>query len=155
MPDVGRPAPDFALLDHRGEQVALKDFRGRTVVLFAFPRANTGGCNAQALGFNERLDDLARLGAVVVGMSPDSPEKLARWRQGKDLRFDLLSDPEHRVIEMYGAWGEKKLYGKTYHGVIRSHWIIGPDGTLLDQQIKVSPRISVERAVRFLEEHRS
>lgn len=152
MPTVGRQAPAFTLVNQRGEKVRLKDFRGRTVVLFAFPKANTSGCNVQAAGFSEQADRLAELGAVVLGMSPDSPEKLARWQEQKGLRFDLLSDPEHKVLEKYGAWGEKKLYGKTYMGVIRSHWIIGPDGKLLDQQIKVSPKESVARALRFLEE---
>jgi len=154
MPTLDRKAPAFTLVNQRGEKVRLGDYRGRTVVLFAFPRANTGGCNTQAAGFSEHVDRLAELGAVVLGMSPDSPEKLAGWQRKKGLRFDLLSDPDHAVLEKYGAWGEKKLYGKTSLGVIRSHWIIGPDGKLLDQQLKIRPGESVEKAVAFLEQRR-
>lgn len=150
MPDIGKKAPAFTLLNQRGEKVRLSDFKGRKVVLFAFPKANTGGCNNQACGFSEALPEIDAKGAVVLGISPDSPEKLASWKEKKQLGFDLLSDPDHEVLEKWGAWGEKKLYGKAYMGVIRSHWIIDEAGKIADQQLKVSPAKSVELATAFL-----
>ena len=150
MPAIGKKAPAFTLLNQRGEKTKLSDYQGRKVVLFAFPKANTGGCNNQACGFSEAMPEIDANGAVVLGISPDSPEKLADWKEKKNLQFDLLSDPDHKVLEKWGAWGEKKLYGKTYMGVIRSHWIIGEDGKILDEQIKISPAKSVEKATAFL-----
>ncbi len=150
MPEVGKKAPAFTLLNQRGEKLKLSDYRGRKVVLFAFPKANTGGCNSQACGFSDALPEIDAEGAVVLGLSPDSPEKLAAWKDKKNLAFDLLSDPDHKVLEKWGAWGEKKLYGKTYLGVIRSHWIIDGDGMVADQNIKVSPAKSVASAIAFL-----
>lgn len=151
MPDVGKKAPAFTLENQRGEKVKLSSFKGRKVVLFAFPKANTGGCNTQACGFSEALPDIDARGAVVLGISPDSPAKLALWKESKGLGFDLLSDPDHAVLEAWGAWGEKKLYGKTYMGVIRSHWIIDEAGSLVDQKIKISPTKSVAEAQGFLD----
>ena len=87
---------------------------------------------------------------MVVGFSPDSPEALRAWRDEENLAFTLLSDPDHAVLEAWGAWGEKTLYGKKYMGVIRSHWIIGEDGVILDAQVKISPKQSVEKALKFL-----
>jgi peroxiredoxin Q/BCP len=86
----------------------------------------------------------------VLGLSPDPVEKLKKWHDKEDFGFDLLSDPDHKILEKYGAWGEKKLYGKTYFGVIRSHWLIGPDGKVLDEQLKVSPVKSIELGVAGL-----
>ncbi len=88
----------------------------------------------------------------MLGLSPDPVAKLKKWYDKEDFGFDLLSDPDHKILEKYGAWGEKKLYGKTYFGVIRSHWIIGPDGKLADVQLKVSPAKSVELVLSFLAE---
>jgi len=150
MPEIGKKAPAFTLLNQRGEKTRLSDFKGRKVVLFAFPKANTGGCNNQACGFSEAMPEIEADGAVVLGISPDSPEKLASWKEKKQLAFDLLSDPDHKVLEKWGAWGEKKLYGKTYMGVIRSHWIIDEVGKVADQRIKVSPAKSVELATAVL-----
>lgn len=152
MPQIGRKAPAFTLKNQRGESVKLGDFKGKKVVLFAFPKANTGGCNNQACGFSESMPEFDAGGAVVLGVSPDSPEKLADWKEKKALAFDLLSDPDRKLLEKWGAWGEKSLYGKKYMGVIRSHWIIGEDGTVLDEQIKVSPAKSVELARKFLQQ---
>jgi peroxiredoxin Q/BCP len=86
----------------------------------------------------------------VLGISPDTVEKLKRWQDKESFGYDLLSDPDHRILEKYGAWGEKKLYGKTYMGVIRSHWVIGPDGKVVDEQLKISPAKSVELGVASL-----
>jgi peroxiredoxin Q/BCP len=151
MPQIGEKAPAFTLLNQDEQTVKLSDFDGRTVVLFAYPKAATPGCTTQACGFRDQYAAIADHGAVVLGISPDAPAKLARWREKQGFPYDLLSDPDHAVLETYGAWGEKKMYGKTYEGVIRSHWIIGPDGKLLDQHVKISPKDSVAKAVAFLE----
>ncbi len=147
---IGRPAPAFRLLDQDGRQVTLGDFEGRTVVLFAFPKAATSGCTRQACGFRDNYAAVQAAGAVVLGLSPDQPAALKRWQQKEKLPFDLLSDPDHAVLAKYGAWGAKSMYGKSYEGVIRSHFVIGPHGRLADQQIKVSPQDSVARALAFL-----
>jgi peroxiredoxin Q/BCP len=149
MLEVGKKAPAFTLLNQDGEKVKLSDFRGQKVVLFAYPKAATSGCTKQAVGFAEHYKALAKAGAVVLGISPDPVEKLKKWKQSKDFPFDLLSDPDHKILQKYGAWGMKKLYGRSYEGVIRSHWIIGPDGKVLDAQVKVSPQASVTLATEF------
>lgn len=146
MLQTGDRAPDFELSNQDGEPVKLSDYRGRRVVLFAYPKADTPGCTRQACGFRDRMPEIEAAGAVVLGLSPDPPEALKRWREKASLPFDLLSDPEHEVLEVLGAWGEKSMYGKKYMGVIRSHWVIGEDGVVEDAQIKVSPKDSVERA---------
>lgn len=151
MPEIGKKAPAFTLLNQRGEKTRLSDYKGRKVVLFAFPKANTGGCNNQACGFSDAMPDFEVGNAVVLGVSPDSPEKLASWKESKGLKFDLLSDPDHKILEKWGAWGEKKLYGKSYMGVIRSHWVIDEAGKVVDAQIKVSPAKSVELARKVVE----
>lgn len=150
MLELGQKAPAFTLPDQDGRPVKLGDFKGRTVVLFAFPRAATSGCTKQACGFRDNYEAVAAAGAVVLGLSPDEPAALKRWRAKQGLPFALLSDPAHVVLAKYGAWGLKSMSGKTYEGVIRSHFIIGPDGTLRDQQLKISPLDSVARAVAFL-----
>jgi len=152
MPEIGKKAPAFTLPSQDGAKVKLSDFKGQTVILFAFPKAATSGCTVQARGFRENLPDIAAHDAVVLGISPDPVDKLKKWHDKEAFGFDLLSDPDHAVLEKYGAWGEKKLYGKTYFGVIRSHWVIGPDGKFADVQLKVSPTKSVERACAFLAE---
>ncbi len=150
MPKIGTKAPSFTLLNQRSEKVKLSDHLGGKVVLFAFPKANTPGCTAQACGFSEALPRFTLQGAVILGISPDAPAALARWKEQQGLTFDLLSDPDHKVLEKWGAWGEKSMYGKQYEGVIRSHWIVGEDGRILDERIKVSPADSVALAEKFL-----
>jgi len=150
MPDVGQPAPDFTLLNQDGKTVKLSDYRGKTVILFAFPKADTPGCTTQACGFRDHFPQIEARGAVVLGISPDAPEDLLKWKKKQNLPYDLLSDPEHTILESWGAWGEKSMYGKTYFGVIRSHWVISPDGTMADSRIKISPEDSVNGAVRLV-----
>jgi peroxiredoxin Q/BCP len=98
------------------------------------------------------LPKITRAGAIVLGISRDKPETLRKWKENKDLPYDLLSDPDHVVLEKYGAWGAKKMYGKTVFGVVRSHFVIDEQGKVIDQQIKISPADSVARAVDFLED---
>ncbi|MFW5692205.1 MAG: thioredoxin-dependent thiol peroxidase [Chloroflexota bacterium] len=150
MPTIGEMAPDFTLTNQDGEPVSLSDFRGKKVVLFAYPKAGTSGCTTQACGFRDALPDFSGVNAVVLGISPDEPAALKKWKEKENLPYDLLSDPEHTTLEAWGAWGEKSMYGKKYFGVIRSHWVIDEDGKIIDEQIKVSPKDSVTRARRAL-----
>lgn len=150
MIDVGDALPDFKLQNQDGETVRKKDLHGKKVVLFAYPKANTPGCTTQACGLRDQTPQFNTAGAVVVGLSPDKPEALAKWKAKESLPYDLLSDPDHGLLEALGAWGEKSMYGRKYMGVIRSHWIVGEDGKILDAQIKVSPKKSVELATKFL-----
>ena len=126
----GDAAPDFTLTDDQGNAVSLSDFAGSTLVLYAYPAAMTPGCTTQACDFRDSLDALAAAGVKVVGISPDKPEKLAKFRERDALTFPLVSDPDHEVLEAYGAWGEKNLYGKKYIGVIRSTFVINGDGKI-------------------------
>lgn len=147
MLTVGQPAPDFALPNQDGETVRLSDFRGKKVILFAYPRAFTSGCTAQACGFRDEMPRFGEVNAVILGISDDPTAKLSAWKESLQLPYDLLSDEDHAVLEAWGAWGEKTNYGKKYMGTIRSHWVIDEQGTVVDQQIKVSPADSVERAL--------
>ncbi|RMG95764.1 MAG: thioredoxin-dependent thiol peroxidase [Chloroflexi bacterium] len=151
MLQKGDQAPDFELLSDGGELVRLSDFRGKRVVLFFYPRANTPGCTRQACGFRDNYAVVTQANGVVLGISPDLPEALAKWKEAQGFPYLLLSDPSHEVAEKYGVWGERKLYGRSFMGIIRSHFIIDEDGKIVDVQYKVSPQKSVERAVKFLE----
>ena len=128
--EPGDAAPDFSLTDDQGQTVSLSDFAGSTLVLYAYPAAMTPGCTTQACDFRDSLDALNAAGVKVVGISPDKPEKLAKFRERDALTFPLVSDPDHAVLEEYGAWGEKNLYGKKYVGVIRSTFVINGDGKI-------------------------
>lgn len=124
----GDPAPDFQLPDADGNVVRLRDFRGKKVVVYFYPAALTAGCTKQACGFRDSMADWTASGYAVLGISPDKPEKLARFREVEGLNFPLLSDPSRQVLEAYGAYGEKQLYGKTVTGVIRSTFVVDEEG---------------------------
>ncbi len=126
----GDRAPDFDLADDAGGRIRLSDLRGQRVVVYAYPAAMTPGCTTQACDFRDSLDELDAAGLNVVGISPDSPEKLAAFRAAEGLTFPLASDPDKVVLTAYGAYGEKKLYGKTVVGVIRSTFVIDAEGTI-------------------------
>lgn len=128
--EPGDAAPDFTLADDQGQSVALSDLRGRSVILYAYPAAMTPGCTTQACDFRDNLASLQGAGYAVLGISPDTVDKLAKFREKDHLTFPLLSDPDHAVLEAYGAYGEKKLYGKTVVGVIRSTFVIDPQGRI-------------------------
>ena len=128
--EPGADAPDFDLADDTGGRIRLADLRGQRVVLYAYPAAMTPGCTKQACDFRDSLDALAAAGITVVGISPDPPEKLARFRAAEGLTFPLASDPDKSVLTAYGAFGEKSLYGRTVVGVIRSTFVIDPEGRI-------------------------
>ncbi len=117
-------------------------------MLFFYPRAGTSGCTRQACGFRDNFPHIDAAGATVVGVSPDMPTALATWKAAENLPFTLLSDPDHAVADAYGAWGEKSMYGRKFMGIIRSHFVIGPDGRLEDVRVKISPQKSVEAAMQ-------
>ncbi len=147
----GEMAPDFELLSDEGTPVKLSDLRGKKVVLFFYPKADTPGCTIQACGLRDNWPLIEAAGATVLGISPDSPQRLAKWRAEQAFPYNLLSDPEHEVAEAYGVWGEKMMYGKSYMGIIRSHFVIDEDGRFADMQVKISPQNSVDKAVQFLQ----
>ena len=126
----GDAAPEFSLPTDNGDRLTLKDLRGRKVVLYAYPAAMTPGCTTQACDFRDSLASLQAAGYEVVGISPDAPAKLAKFRERDAITFPLVSDEDKSVLTAYGAYGEKKLYGKTVTGVIRSTFVIAEDGTI-------------------------
>jgi len=147
---IGDMAPDFTLLDDAGQSVTLSQYRGQRVVIFFYPKDDTPGCTTQACGFRDNHQALMAAGAVVLGISPDDVKSHAKFKQKFNLPFPLLADTDHAVCEAYGVWSEKSMYGKKYMGVTRSHVVVGPDGTLVDLQIKVSPEESVSRAIKHI-----
>ena len=148
--DVGDPAPDFTLTSDTGEQVALSALRGRKVIVYFYPAAMTPGCTKQACDFTDSLDSLQAAGYEVLGISPDKPEKLARFRTRDSLTITLLSDPDKSVLSDYGAFGEKKMYGKTVEGVIRSTFVVDEQGNLEQAQYNVKATGHVAKLRRDL-----
>jgi peroxiredoxin Q/BCP len=146
----GDIAPDFELPTDDGGTLHLADLRGRKVVLYVYPAAGTPGCTKQACDFRDSLDSLQAAGYQVVGISPDKPEKLAKFRAAEGLTFPLVSDTDRAVMTAYGAFGEKKLYGKTVTGVIRSTFVIGEDGAVEQAQYNVKATGHVAKLRRDL-----
>jgi len=147
----GDRAPNFELQSDENKIVQLTDYRGQRVVVFFYPKAATEGCTKQACGFRDNFPKIEAANATVLGISPDPVSKLAKWREDENLPYNLLSDTDHAVADLYGVWGEKKSYGRVYDGIIRSHFIIGADGRLEDVQYKITPQNSVEYALKQLE----
>jgi peroxiredoxin Q/BCP len=146
----GDTAPDFTLPDADGKEVSLADFRGRRVVVYFYPAAMTPGCTTQACDFRDNLSSLAAAGVDVVGISPDKPEKLAKFRERDSLTFPLLSDPSRSVLEAYGAYGEKTMYGKKVTGVIRSTFVVDAAGKIEQAQYNVKATGHVAKLRRDL-----
>jgi thioredoxin-dependent peroxiredoxin len=152
MIEQGTPAPDFTLPDQNGDDVSLSALRGRTVVLYFYPKADTPGCTTQACGIRDHRADYEAAGAVVLGVSPDSVDAVKRFADKQSLEFRLLADADHAVSELYGAWAEKSNYGKTYMGVVRSTFIIDPEGVVARVFPKVSPKTHDEVVLAALGE---
>jgi peroxiredoxin Q/BCP len=146
----GDVAPDFTLPDADGNQVSLASLRGQRVIIYFYPAALTPGCTKQACDFRDSKADLSQAGLAVLGVSPDGPAKLAKFRDKEGLTFPLLSDPDHAVLEAYGAYGEKTLYGRKSVGVIRSTFVVGADGKIEQAQYGVKATGHVARLRREL-----
>jgi thioredoxin-dependent peroxiredoxin len=147
---VGEQAPDFETVDDANHKVKLSDLRGRRVVLYFYPKDDTAGCTAQACGFRDNYAAVEEKNAVVLGVSPDDVASHQAFKNKHDLNFPLLVDPEHKIAEAYGVWGERSFQGRTYMGVNRSHFVIDEDGKLVDVQYGVRPTDSVEKALEAL-----
>jgi peroxiredoxin Q/BCP len=148
--EAGQAAPDFTLLDQDEHPVSLGDFRGRRVIVYFYPAAQTPGCTTQACDFRDSLASLQGAGYTVLGVSRDTPEKLRAFRDSDGLTFPLLSDPDHAVHEAYGAWGEKQNYGKTVTGVLRSTFVIDEEGRIVEAQYNVKATGHVARLRKTL-----
>ncbi|MCW2667023.1 MAG: peroxiredoxin, partial [Frankiales bacterium] len=146
----GDTAPDFTLPDADGTPVSLADLRGRKAVVYFYPAASTPGCTTQACDFRDELTEFEGAGFAVVGISPDPPAKLARFRDAEGLTFPLLSDPDKQVLTAYGAYGQKQLYGKTVVGVIRSTVVVDESGTVLQASYGVRAKGHVAKLKREL-----
>ena len=151
MPTIGQAAPDFELLNQDGIPVRLSDFRGRRVIIFAFPKANTMGCNNQACSFRDVFPRIESHKAVVLGVSSDSVDVLAGWKRRQKLPYDLLSDPDHQMLDAWDAWGFKLFVIKLPISATRSYWVIDERGILVAQQIGVRPQESVDKALAAVE----
>ena len=151
MLEEGTMAPDFTLTADDGKEVSLSDLRGKKVILYFYPKADTPGCTKQACAVRDAYPDIDGQGAVVIGISPDPPEALVKFREKYGLPFTLLSDPDHTVADAYGVWGEKSMYGRKYKGIIRSSFLIDEKGKIIQAWYKVSPTDTVPRALRALE----
>ena len=134
----GDAAPAFALPDQEGATVSLSDFKGRKVLVFFYPKADTTGCTAQSCGLRDVAADVGD--TAIVGISPDPPKRQARFDEKHGLGFPLLADEDHAVAEAWGTWGEKSMYGRKYMGIVRSAFLVGEDGTLTHAWYKVSPK---------------
>lgn len=141
----GDPAPSFTALDQTGAERTLEDFEGAGLVIYFYPRAFTPGCTTEACDFRDRSDTFAANGTQILGVSPDPPDKLADFKAEYHLPFDLISDPDHTVATAYGAYGEKKNYGKTYIGIIRSTFIIDGNGIIEEAFYNVRAKGHAER----------
>jgi peroxiredoxin Q/BCP len=148
----GERAPEFELPDQDGNPVRLSDFRGRKVVVYFYPKANTPGCTAQACGVRDHEVDYEAAGAVVLGISPDPVKAIHKFHEKKGLNFTLLADEDHQVAEAYGAWVEKSMYGKTYWGASRSTFVVDEDGVVRKVLKKVKPETHDEVVLSALRE---
>ena len=150
--NIGDLAPEFCLKDSNDKEVCLKDFKGKYLILYFYPKDNTSGCTREAIDFTEYLDEIRKLGAEIVGVSPDSVKSHVKFITKHELKVPLLSDPEKKVLDAYGAWQLKKMYGREYMGVVRSTYLIGKDGKILHIWPKVKVKGHVEEVINKLKE---
>jgi peroxiredoxin Q/BCP len=136
---AGIPAPEFTLLDENGDVCSLSDYRGRPVVLYFYPKDDTPGCTTEACSFRDDYSTYQQAGVTILGVSPDTPKKHAKFKAKYQLPFTLLADTEHHICELYGVWGRKKFMGREYDGVFRTTFLIGADGVILSVFENVKP----------------
>jgi len=148
--NVGDLAPDFTAATDAGTTVRLSDYRGKRVVLYFYPKDDTPGCTTQACGFRDNYLAIEEKNAIVLGVSPDGAKSHQKFKTKFNLPFTLIADEDHSIAEAYGVWVEKSMYGKTYMGIERSHFVIDENGKVVDAQVKVKPEDSVERAIATL-----
>jgi peroxiredoxin Q/BCP len=146
-------AKEFCLPNQDGVEICLRDLLGRWIVLYFYPKDNTPGCTTEAKEFSELIDEFEKLGAIVIGISPDSPKRHSNFIQKHNLKITLLSDENKEVLKAYGAWGKKKMYGKEYEGVIRSTFIISPDGEIVKEFKNVKAKGHAKRVLEELKNH--
>ena len=154
MAEAGNNAPSFSLLVHNGKKVTSRDYKGRKLLVYFYPKANTPGCTTQSCNVRDASEDFSGLGVDVVGISPDQPAAQLKFDEKYSLGFPLLSDPDHKTAKAFGAFGEKKMYGKSYEGVIRSSFLIDEQGKIIESWYKVSPKDTVPKAMTALGEDR-
>ena len=152
MIEVGHDAPDFTLLDADGQEHRLSQYRGKWVVLYFYPRDNTPGCTQQACGFRDLNEELARHDAVVLGISPDTVASHRGFADKYELPFTLLSDPDQEVCGLYGVWQEKRMYGRTHMGVVRTTYVIDPQGTVAQRLDRVKAADNPQQVLHWLSE---
>lgn len=153
--NIGDKAPDFCLDDPDKGEICLRDFTGKWVVLYFYPKDNTKGCTMEALEFTAAEDDFKAMNAVIIGVSPDSLNSHKRFREKHDLTINLLSDTEKKTLEAYGVWQKKKMYGREYMGVVRSTYLIDPEGKVAYKWIGVRVSLHVEAVMNKLKELQS
>lgn len=147
---IGDIAPEFEAMTDTDATIKLSDYRGQRVILYFYPKDDTSGCTKQACGFRDNYPTIEEADAVVLGVSPDGVKSHQKFKTKYDLPFTLLVDEDHSIAEKYGVWGEKKMYGRSYMGVIRSHFLIDEEGLIADAQYKISPTKSVDQALKSL-----
>lgn len=152
--EVGKEAPEFCLPDENGEKVCLKDLRGKWVVLYFYPKDNTPGCTKEAEDFTELLPEFEKLGTVVLGVSPDSVESHRKFKEKKNLKVKLLSDENKEVLNAYGVWQKKKMYGREYYGVVRTTYLIDPEGKVAHVWKRVKVKGHAETVLNKIKELR-
>ena len=152
MIEQGQQAPDFELPDQDGNPVRLSDYRGQTVLLYFYPKADTPGCTTQACGLRDWISDFNDVGAAVLGVSPDPVKRVKKFHDGQGLNFTLLADEDHAVCDLYGVWAEKSMYGKKYWGALRSTFVLDGDGTVVHVIEKASPKTHAADVLAALEE---
>lgn len=150
MLEIGSKAPDFLLLDQDGKEVSLSQFKGKKVILYFYPKDNTSGCTKQACTYTELYPQISEKGAVVLGVSKDSVASHKKFQEKFGFPFDLLSDPDHKVIEAYDVWKEKSMYGKKYMGIVRSTYLIDEDGMIEKAFEKVKPAQDPQNMLNIL-----
>ncbi|MDD2696017.1 MAG: thioredoxin-dependent thiol peroxidase [Anaerolineales bacterium] len=152
QPPAGSKAPEFTLSDDTGVQRSLADYRGSPVVLYFYPKDDTPGCTTEACGFRDDYSAYQKAGVVILGVSPDTPQKHSRFKSKYNLPFTLLADSDHRVCELYGVWGRKKFMGREYDGVFRTTFLIDAQGTILKVFEKVKPEHHSQEILQALAE---